>query len=75
MAGRGHSTGPGSPRCENAALIFQTLIFGGRTVLIQAMAIGDADARSGVAADVDHHTLERYGSLFIANLLQGAGEV
>jgi intracellular multiplication protein IcmE len=60
---------------ENAALIFQTLIFGGRTVSIQAMAIGEADARSGVAADVDHHTLERYGSLFIANLLQGAGEV
>lgn len=60
---------------ENAALIFQTLITGGRTVSIQAMAISETDARTGIAADIDHHTLERYGSLFVANLLQGAGEV
>ncbi|WP_395675552.1 DotG/IcmE/VirB10 family protein [Inquilinus sp.] len=60
---------------ENAALTFQTLIINGRTVPIQAMAISETDARSGIAGDVDFHTLERYGSLFVAGLIQGVGEV
>lgn len=60
---------------ENASLTFQSLILNGRSVQIQAMAITETDARTGIAGDVDHHTLERYGSLFIAGLLQGVGEV
>lgn len=60
---------------ENAALTFQALILNGRSAQIQAMAISETDARSGIAGDVDHHTLERYGALFIGSLLQGAGEV
>lgn len=60
---------------ENAALTFQALILNGRSLQIQAMAISETDARSGIAGDVDHHTLERYGALFVGSLLQGAGEV
>ncbi len=46
----------------------------GRTFPISAIAIKDDLTRIGVAGKVNRHTIERYGSLFVAGLLQGAGQ-
>src|SRR3954447_8592026 len=61
---------------ENAAILFtQAILQGGRQVPMRAIAVSEQTARTGIAKDVDYHTLERYGSLLIGGLIQGAGQV
>lgn len=62
---------------RNAAIIFETLVMpNGREFDITAIAVSlDSDGRPGVAADVDYHTVARYGSVFLAGIIQGIGEV
>lgn len=62
---------------RNAAIIFETLVMpNGREFDITAIAVSlDSDGRPGVAADVNYHTLSRYGSLFLSGIIQGIGEV
>ena len=58
------------------AIRFSTMILqDGRQGPMQAVAITVDQARTGVAEDVDNHTLERYGGLVIAGLIQGVGQV
>src|SRR5690606_10598362 len=60
---------------HNAAIIFNSLVLpSGREFDISAMAVG-RDARTGVAQDVNYHTLQRYGSLFLSGIISGIGEV
>jgi len=60
---------------HNAAIIFNHLVLpSGREFDISAIAVG-RDARTGVAEKVDYHTLQRYGSLFLAGIISGIGEV
>lgn len=59
-----------------ASVRFNSMILrDGRQGPIQAVAITVDQARTGVAADVDNHVLERYGSLVVAGLIQGVGQV
>lgn len=62
---------------RNAAIIFETLVMpNGREFDITAIAVSlDSDGRPGVAADVNYHTVARYGSLFLSSIIQGIGEV
>jgi intracellular multiplication protein IcmE len=41
---------------------------------ISALAIREADAKQGVAENIDNHTLERYGSLIFASIASGIGK-
>lgn len=43
------------------------------TMKIQAIALREEDAKQGIAENIDHHILERYGSLAAASLLSGYG--
>lgn len=45
------------------------------TMRIRAVALREADAKMGIAENIDHHTLSRYSALGAAALLQGAGRV
>ena len=59
-----------------ATIGFTSLTFAnGVTIPLKAMAISESDARSGIAAKVDNHYLERYGSMFLGAFLQGVGQV
>jgi intracellular multiplication protein IcmE len=59
-----------------ASIRFNAMILqDGRQGPMQALAITVDQARTGVAADVDNHVLERYGSLVVAGLIQGVGQV
>lgn len=61
---------------DDAAIIFnQAILPNGLEVPIQAIAVSDRDGRTGVAGNVNRHTLSRYGSLFLAGIIQGYGEV
>src|SRR4051794_15997618 len=61
---------------EQAAILFTQLILqDGRQVPMRAIAVSEQTARTGIAKDVDYHTLERYGSLLVGGLIQGAGQV
>lgn len=62
---------------RNAAIIFESLVLpNGREFDITAIAVSlDSDGRPGVAADVNNHTVARYGSLFLSGIIQGIGEV
>tara|TARA_R110000737_G_scaffold127218_3_gene159753 strand:- start:12722 stop:14398 length:1677 start_codon:yes stop_codon:yes gene_type:complete len=60
---------------DNAAIIFsKATLTNGREIPVNAIAVS-YDARPGVAADVNHHYLSRYGALFLGGLLEGFGEV
>jgi hypothetical protein len=60
---------------KNAAIIFDTLVLqNGREFPISAIAVSN-DGGTGVADRVNRHTLARYGSLFLAGIIQGIGEV
>ncbi len=60
---------------SQAALQFnQAYLQDGRTLPLHALAISEDDARTGVAKDVDTHALQRYGSLLLASVIQGAGQ-
>jgi len=61
---------------EQAAILFtQAILQDGRQVPLRAIAVSEQTARTGIARDVDYHTLERYGSLLVGGLIQGAGQV
>ena len=61
---------------EQAAILFtQVILQDGRQVPMRAIAVSEQTARTGIAKDVDYHTLERYGSLLVGGLIQGAGQV
>lgn len=60
---------------SQAALQFnQAYLQDGRTLPLHALAISEDDARTGIAKNVDEHTIQRYGSLLLASLIQGAGQ-
>ncbi|MBE0599922.1 MAG: DotG/IcmE/VirB10 family protein [Burkholderiaceae bacterium] len=60
---------------HNAAIIFDTLVLqNGREFPISAIAVSN-DGGTGIADRVNRHTLARYGSLFLAGIIQGVGEV
>lgn len=61
---------------EQAAVTFNSLILpSGYQMPIKGLAISEETGRSGVAASVDKHEWERYSGLFVASLIQGAGQV
>lgn len=61
---------------HNAAIIFDELILAnGREFEISAIAVSYENGRTGVADRVNRHVLARYGSLFLAGIIQGVGEV
>jgi hypothetical protein len=61
---------------HNAAIIFDTLVLAnGREFPFSAIAVSADNGRPGVADRVNRHTLARYGSLFLAGIIQGVGEV
>ncbi|WP_234053779.1 MULTISPECIES: DotG/IcmE/VirB10 family protein [unclassified Xanthobacter] len=61
---------------DQAAVTFNSLILpSGYQIPIRGLGITDADGRTGIAAQVDYHTLERYSGLLVAGLIQGAGQV
>lgn len=61
---------------RNISLIFQTLVpkDGSATIKINALALRTEDSKVGMAEDIDHHILERYGALAVASLLEGYGD-
>lgn len=60
---------------ESAVIEFTKVIHrDGRTFPISAIAVSPDLDRIGVAGRVNRHTVARYGSLFLAGLLQGAGQ-
>lgn len=59
-----------------AAVTFNTLVMpSGYQVGIKGLGITETDGRTGIAANVDEHTLERYSGLLVSGLIQGAGQV
>jgi Bacterial conjugation TrbI-like protein len=60
---------------QGAIQFNQAYLADGRPLALHAMAISEDTARTGIAKDVDTHDLERYGSLFLATITQGAGQV
>lgn len=44
------------------------------TISINAVAVNPFNGRTGLASSVDNHFIKRYGSLFVASMLQGYGE-
>lgn len=60
---------------ESAVIEFTKVIHpDGRSFPISAMAVSADLDRVGVAGRVNKHVIERYSSLFVAGLLQGAGQ-
>ncbi|MBV5266397.1 DotG/IcmE/VirB10 family protein [Pinisolibacter aquiterrae] len=61
---------------EQGAIEFdQAVLQDGRSLKLKAVAITSGTGRTGIATDVDHHYLERYGSLAFGGLVQGVGQV
>lgn len=61
---------------HNAAIIFDSIVLeNGREFDISAIAVSAENGRTGVADRVNRHVLARYGSLFLAGIIQGVGEV
>lgn len=61
---------------NNAAIIFDSIVLeNGREFDIGAIAVSAENGRTGVADRVNRHVLARYGSLFLAGIIQGVGEV
>lgn len=61
---------------EQGAIEFdQAILQDGHSVKLKAVAISPSEGRTGIATDVDHHYVERYGSLALGGLIQGAGQV
>lgn len=60
----------------NAAILFEKLIMpNGREHPISAIAVSVESGRTGVAQHVNRHIWSRYGSLFLAGMIEGIGEV
>lgn len=61
---------------NQAAISFNQIVTNsGQQFPITAIAVSEQQARTGVAADVDKHTLQRYSGLFLSSLIQGLGQV
>ena len=62
-------------RPERVQVAFNTLTTPDRhTYAIRAYAIDTESARTALATGVDHHTLERWGSLLASSFLEGYGQ-
>lgn len=60
----------------NATATFSRIILAdGREIPVEGIGVADDAARTGFAARVDRHTLQRYGALFISGLLEGVGSI
>jgi type IV secretory pathway VirB10-like protein len=72
----GQVTTGGNSRAESVALQFNLLnpVQGDRSIQLQAYAINPDTSRTGLASDVDHHYLERYGMIFASAFLSGYGQ-
>lgn len=64
-----------SQTSEKATLQFNIITTKGaqKSAQIKAYAVNQETARTGLATDVDHHYLERYGLLFAASFMNGFG--
>lgn len=61
---------------ENASIVFDTArLVTGEEVDIEAIAVAGREGTTGVAENVNRHTFERYGSLFLSGLIQGIGDI
>lgn len=61
---------------EDASIVFnQAILPNGLEIQINAVAVSSKDGRTGVAQNVNRHTISRYGSLFLAGIISGIGEV
>jgi Bacterial conjugation TrbI-like protein len=60
---------------QSAIVFSQIVTISGRTYPVEAIAISEQNARTGIATNVDRHILERYSGLLIGSLLQGASTV
>ncbi|UTS82805.1 DotG/IcmE/VirB10 family protein [Phaeobacter piscinae] len=59
----------------NASIVFDTArLKTGEVYSIEAIAVAGRNGTTGVAERVNKHTLARYGSLFLAGLIEGIGE-
>ena len=72
----GQVTTGGNSRAESVALQFNLLnpAKGDRSIQLQAYAINPDTSRTGLASNVDHHYLERYGLIFASAFLGGYGQ-
>lgn len=60
----------------NASIIFDTArLKTGEVYSIEAIAVAGSNGTTGIAEKVNRHTLSRYGSLFLAGLIEGIGEI
>ncbi len=61
---------------ESVIITFETLSLAkkDKTISIRAFAIDPDTARTALASDVNHHYLQRYGSLFASSFIQGYGQ-
>lgn len=66
---------PGSNGASKLILSFSTMSipYLPDSISISAVAVDPDTARTALASDVDHHYLERYGSLFASSFLEGWG--
>lgn len=61
---------------ENASISFNRIILtDGREIPMSGIAVSADAARTGVAAKIDKHRLQNFGSLFLAGLFEGAGRI
>ncbi|MCA1869206.1 hypothetical protein HW571_26670 [Agrobacterium genomosp. 3] len=61
---------------NQAAISFNQIVTNtGAQFPVTAIAVSETQARTGIAADVDKHTLQRYSGLFLSSILQGVGQV
>ncbi|MFN7097822.1 MAG: TrbI/VirB10 family protein [Gammaproteobacteria bacterium] len=67
---------PGSNGPTKLILSFNTLSvpYLPESIGVSAVAIDPDTARTALASDVDHHYVERYGSLFASSFLEGYGQ-
>jgi intracellular multiplication protein IcmE len=61
---------------NQAAISFNQIVTNtGQQFPVTAIAVSETQARTGIAADVNKHTLQRYSGLFLSSILQGVGQV
>lgn len=59
---------------EFVVLEFSTIVLGGTSYPCNAIALDPKTTGAGLASDVDHHYLQRYGGLFVAAAIGAYGE-
>ncbi|NSX94395.1 DotG/IcmE/VirB10 family protein [Agrobacterium tumefaciens] len=61
---------------NQAAISFTQIVTNtGQQFPVTGIAVSEAQARTGIAADVNKHTLQRYSGLFLSSIIQGVGQV